>query len=146
MTRRNPARFAAALLLIVGLSALTVGAASPAPVSQDTATPTVYQRPLLTLISYATGSYGVTPGADFTLTFRVANQGGAKARNIVFSVVPGDFLPLGTGGVIAGGVIAPGADTAYTQGLIADSALADEGRRDSTDPGRLHRRLRGQLQ
>lgn len=126
MTLRTPARLSLALTLLAGLAVLSLGAGLPAPRHQDTATPTVYQRPLLTLISYSTGSYGVTPGADFTLTFRVANPGGAKARNIVFSIVPGDFLPLGTGGVISGGVIAPGADTGYTQGLIADSALAAE--------------------
>jgi hypothetical protein len=126
MTPRTPARTTLALTLLAGLAVLSLGAGLPAPPRQDTATPTVYQRPLLTLVSYSPGGYGVTPGDDFTLSFRVLNAGGVKARNIVFSIVPGDFLPLGTGGVIAGGVIAPGADTSYSQGLFADSLLASE--------------------
>lgn len=127
MTSRLPFRMALTLLLVAlfGLSAL--GASGEAPVFQTSVpTPTVFQRPLLTLISYSADS-SVAPSGDFMLTFRVANEGGAKARNIVFAFVPGDLLPIGTGGVVAGGVIAPGADTGYSQGLIAAGDLAAPG-------------------
>jgi len=125
MKERLPYRVALVLLLLAALSLLALGSAAQAPVYQTPA-PTVFERPVLTLISYSTDSFGVTPGDDFTLTFRIANQGGAKARNIVYTIVPGDFLPSGSGGVIAGGVIAPGADTAFTQGLIAGGELASK--------------------
>lgn len=124
MRDRLPFRLALALLLVALLSASALGASNAAPLLQDpTPSPTLFQRPVLTLTSYS-ASGAVTPGNDFTLTFRVANQGGAKARNIVFTIVPGDFLPSGSGGVIAGGVIAPGADTGYGQDLIAAGELA----------------------
>ena len=125
MRDRLPFRLALALLLVALFSAAALGASDAAPLLQTTPepSPTLFQRPVLTLISYST-SGSVTPGNDFTLDFRIANEGGAKARNIVYTIVPGDFLPSGSGGVIAGGVIAPGADTGYDQGLIASGELA----------------------
>src|SRR3989337_2457169 len=123
MRDRLPYRLGLALLLVALFSAAAMGASQSPPVLQTPEpSPTLFQRPVLTLISYSAGA--VTPGNEFTLDFRVANQGGAKARNIVFTVVPGDFFPSGSGGVISGGVIAPGADTGYSQGLIASGALA----------------------
>ena len=122
MKERLPYRFALALVLLAGLSLMALGSSAALP-SLQTPAPTVYQRPLLTLTSYSTDSFGVTPGDDFILTFRISNQGGAKARNIVYTIVPGDFLPSGSGGVIAGGVITPGADTGYSQNLIAGGEL-----------------------
>jgi len=123
MRDRLPYRLGLALLLVALFSAAAMGASQPPPVLQTPEpSPTLFQRPVLTLISYSAGA--VTPGNEFTLDFRVANQGGAKARNIVFTVVPGDFFPSGSGGVISGGVIAPGADTGYSQGLIASGELA----------------------
>lgn len=125
MNHRIPIR--AAFLVLLALSLISmVGATARAPALQ-TPEPTVFQRPLLTLISYSISSSGVTPGETTTLEFRVANQGGAKARNIVFTFVPGDLLPSGSGGVVSGGVIAPAADTAYSQGLYATAAIADKG-------------------
>jgi hypothetical protein len=124
MRDRLPFRLALALLLVALFSASALGASQGPPVLQTLEpSPTVFQRPVLTLTSYAS-SGAVIPGDDFTLTFRVANEGGAKARNIVYTIVPGDFLPSGSGGVISGGVIAPGADTGYSQGLIASGELA----------------------
>ena len=124
MRDRHPYRLGLALLLVALSSAAALGASQPPPALQTPEpSPTFFQRPVLTLISYS-ASGAVTPGDDFTMTFRIANQGGAKARNIVFTIVPGDFLPSGSGGVIAGGVIVPEADTGYTQGLIATGELA----------------------
>jgi uncharacterized repeat protein (TIGR01451 family) len=124
MRDRLPFRLALALLLVALFSAFALGASNAATLLQTPEpSPTLFQRPVLTLTSYS-ASGAVTPGNNFTLTFRVANQGGAKARNIVFTIVPGDFLPSGSGGVIAGGVIAPDADTGYGQDLIATGELA----------------------
>lgn len=125
MRDRLPFRLALALPLVTLFSASALGASDAAPLLQTTPdpSPTVFQRPVLTLTSYSS-SGAVIAGDDFTLTFRVANQGGAKARNIVFTIIAGDFLPSGSGGVIAGGVIAPGADTGYDQDLFASGELA----------------------
>jgi hypothetical protein len=98
----------------------SLGVSQAAPARQ---TATVEERPILTLIGYSTNKE-VTPGGKFTLSFRVANEGGSDARNIVFSFVPGDFQPSGSGGVVAGGVIAPDADTGYSQGLVGSNELA----------------------
>src|SRR3990172_5902705 len=115
MRDRLPYRLGLALLLVALFSAAAMGASQSPPVLQTPEpSPPLFPRPVLTLTSYS-ASGAVTPGNDFTMTFRVANQGGAKARNIVFTIVPGDFLPSGSGGVISGGVIAPGADTGYSQ-------------------------------
>ena len=124
MRHRLPYRLALGLLLVATLSLLALGSSATAPARQTPEpSPTVFERPLLTLISYSTNSTGVTPGEEFKLSFRVANKGGAKARNIVFTFSPGDFLPSGSGGVVAGGVISPGADTGYSQKLIASGEL-----------------------
>lgn len=122
MRHRLPFRLALALLFGALLAVSGLGATQAAPPLQ-TVEPTVFQRPVLTLIGYST-SKAVTPGGKFTLYFRVANEGGTKARNIVFTIVPGDFQPSGSGGVVSGGVIAPDADTGYEQGLIASGELA----------------------
>jgi hypothetical protein len=122
MRDRLPYRLGLALLFAALLAASGLGATQAAPALQ-TVEPTVFQRPVLTLIGYST-SKAVTPGGKFTLSFRVANEGGTKARNIVFTMVPGDFQPSGSGGVVAGGVISPGANTGYEQGLIASGELA----------------------
>jgi hypothetical protein len=122
MRHRLPFRLALALLLGTLLAVSGLGATQAAPALQ-TVEPTVFQRPVLTLIGYST-SKAVTPGGKFTLHFRVANEGGTKARNIVFTMVPGDFQPSGSGGVVSGGVISPDADTGYEQGLIASNELA----------------------
>jgi len=120
MRDRLPFRITLFLLLAGLLAAASLGASPAIPLRQ---TATLYQRPVLTLISYHTEGT-VTPGKKFELTFRVANEGDAKARNIVFTIVPGDFLPPGSGGVISGGVISPDADTGYSQDLVASGELA----------------------
>jgi hypothetical protein len=122
MRDRLPFRLGLALLLAGLIAAWSLGASQAAPALQ-TVEPTVFDRPVLTLIGYSTNKE-VTPGGKFTLSFRVANEGGSKARNIVFTFVPGDFQPSGSGGVVAGGVIAPDADTGYSQGLVASNELA----------------------
>jgi len=124
MSLRSPSRAALALLTLAVLSLAATGAAGAAPLRQTPEpTSTQFQRPVLTLTSYSVNGT-VKPGSKFTLNFRVANQGGAKARNIVFTVVPGDFLPSGSGGVISGGAISSGADTGYSQKLVASGEVA----------------------
>ncbi len=114
---------ALAVLVLAGLTLATAGA-SPAP--QATDTPTLsgsgFSRPLLVLMSYSP-SGSVTPGGSFTLQFKLGNVGDVKARNIVVNIGGGEFIPAGTGGVIAAGAIAEGADTSFTQPLVVSSAL-----------------------
>ncbi len=146
MRDRLPYRLGLALLLVALFSAAALGASQAPPVLQTPEpSPTLLPAPGADA-DRLFGRAAVTPGKEFTLDFRVANQGGAKARNIVFTVVPGDFLPSGSGGVISGGVIAPDADTGYSQGLIASGELALKIVRDAAGLRRVHRRLRHQLQ
>ena len=114
---------ALAFLVLASLTLATAGA-SPAPQSANPllATGSGFSRPLLVLMSYAP-SGSVTPGGSFTLGFRLGNVGDVKARNIVVNIGGGDFIPAGTGGVIAAGAIAEGADTSFTQPLVVSSAL-----------------------
>jgi hypothetical protein len=119
-------------LLLCGLFIGTLGGgAAAAPALQDTDTTTieppsatVFVRPLIVLESYSPGGYAVSPGQEFDLSFRLANAGQIKARNIVATFAAGDFIPRGTGGVVAAGVIAPGASTGYSQPMTASPALS----------------------
>jgi hypothetical protein len=123
---------AAGSLLLGGLFFGTLGrgtAAGPALQDTDTTTieppsATVFVRPLIVLEGYSPGGYAVSPGQEFDLSFRLANAGQIKARNIVATFAAGDFIPRGTGGVVAAGVIAPGASTGYSQPMTASPALS----------------------
>ena len=106
------------LLPVVVLIAATAAGAGASPAGQG------FSRPMLVLASYSpTG--GVKAGDTFTLEFRLANSGDVKARNIVITIGGAEFIPAGTGGVIAAGAIAPGADTPYSQPLVASSTLTE---------------------
>jgi len=114
---------AIAVLVLASLTLATAGA-SPAQQAADTPTPTAsgFSRPLIVLQSY--GPSGVVkPGGSFTLQFRLGNVGDVKARNVVVNISGGDFIPAGTGGVIAVGAIGEGADTGFSQPLVASSTL-----------------------
>jgi hypothetical protein len=141
---------AIAVLVLASLTLATAGA-SPAPQAVDTLTPTAtdtdtptptatdtptptathtptptesgFSRPLIVLMHYRP-SGTVKPGSSFTLEFRLGNVGNATARNVVINISSGDFIPAGSGGVIAAGAIAQGADTGYSQPLVASSTLA----------------------
>lgn len=114
------------LLLVVSLPLLTAGAQ---PRAQDTDTPeptetsSEFSQPIIVLSTYTVPGGAVEPGRSFDLYFRLANDGGSKARNLVITTVARDFVPKGNGGVIAGGAMSAGADTGFTQGLTARSDL-----------------------
>jgi hypothetical protein len=116
----------AAALAVLVLASLTLATAGASPALQATDTPTPigsgFSRPLIVLRSYRP-SGTVKPGGSFTLEFRLGNVGDVKARNVVVNIGGGDFIPAGTGGVIAGGAIAEGADTGFSQPLVASSTL-----------------------
>lgn len=121
-------RWAALIACVLVLAALTLATlgASPAPQATDTPTPTTsgFSRPLIVLVSYwPVGK--VSPGSTFSLEFRLGNVGAVKARNVVVTTSSGDFIPAGTGGVIAAGAIAEGADTGFSQRLMAASTLQE---------------------
>jgi hypothetical protein len=116
----------AAALAVLVLASLTLATAGASPALQATDTPTPigsgFSRPLIVLRSYRP-SGTVKPGGSFTLEFRLGNVGDVKARNVVVNIGGGDFIPAGTGGVIAAGAIAEGADTGFSQPLVASSTL-----------------------
>ncbi len=125
-------RWARRALLGVGwllLFSLPLLPARAQPAAQDTDTPeptgtsSGFSQPSLVLTSYSIPGSAVAPGQSFTLDFRLANQGGSKARNVVITTVAADLVPRGNGGVIAGGAISAGADTGYSQGLTARADL-----------------------
>lgn len=97
---------------------------SPTPTS--TAPSSAGGRPLVIVDSFSTGSYAPTPGQEFDLVLRLRNAGQAKARNVVVSFTPGDFVPRGNGGVIAAGTIATDASTPFTQRLMASPGLMEQ--------------------
>lgn len=104
---------------------------TPVPTATATATqvaatePPFSGRPIIVIEGYGV-SGGVRPGQDFTLNFRLTNAGGGKARNVMVIFATGDFIPRSNGGVVAAGTLAPGASTAYSQGLSASGALQSE--------------------
>jgi hypothetical protein len=106
----------------------------PLPVLQDPSAPTAteepaysgFPRPLVVLETYSLSSYAIRPGQDFSLQFRLRNDGQDKAKNIKVTVPPGDFIPRGNGGVLYAGTIAPNASTGYTQSMTASPGLQEE--------------------
>lgn len=105
---------------------------TPTPTEEPTATPTATStpttpapsgRPIVVFEGYG-ASGGIRPGSEFTLSFRLANAGGSKARNVMVIFAAGDFVPRSNGGVVAAGTLAPGASTSYSQPLSAGGGLA----------------------
>ncbi len=118
-------RSIAALLAVLVLASLTLATAgaSPAPQSANPlqATGSGFSRPILILKSYAPSGWGEAGRLHSRSSSGWRNVGDVKARNIVVNIGGGDFIPAGTGGVIAAGAIAEGADTSFRQPLVASS-------------------------
>lgn len=104
---------------------------TPTPTATLTPTPTTPPptatsesgRPIVVVESYSV-SGSPSPGKDFTLNFRLANTGGAKARSVVANFGAGDFVPGGNGGVVSAGTLAPGSSTGFSQQLYAGTGLS----------------------
>lgn len=107
---------------------------SPTPTATDSPTPTQTSvpptetpasgRPIVVVESYSVSGSLPSPGKEFTLSFRLANTGGSKARSVVASFGAGDFVPGGNGGVVSGGTLAPGASTGFSQSMFAGTGLS----------------------
>lgn len=82
------------------------------PSPEPTATPTnppsdePFLRPLIVVQSYKASVEDITPGKEFVLDVRLANEGKDTATNIVAVFASGDFIPRETGGVVAVGDLA----------------------------------------
>ena len=83
-----------------------------------------FSRPILVLASYSP-TEGVKPGDTFTLQFRLANTARSRRATSSSPSAAGDFIPAGTGGVIAAGAIAAGASTGYEQPMAASTDLTE---------------------
>lgn len=84
---------------------------TPEPTSTATDVPTavgVFLRPLIVVRSYSADTSDITPGKEFTLEVRLANEGKETAYNIIAIFASGDFTPRETGGVIAVNDLVPG--------------------------------------
>lgn len=114
-------RSLAFVLLALSLSAMLSLGSAPSRPALQTVVPG--QRPIVVLVSYSSSKDSPTPGTDFTLNFRLGNTGEAKARNIVVTFTPGDFLPRRTGGVVVDTAIAAGADTGYEQPMTVSPEM-----------------------
>ncbi len=80
-------------------------------------------RPIVVVDWYRTEPTNVSPGADFTLTLRLANQGQIRATNLIAVFTPGELVPLETGGVLAHGELQPGDSHKFVQPVHANSSL-----------------------
>ena len=76
-------------------------------------------RPVLVVKSYSAGGEPVVAGKGYNLVVRLNNSGAAFAKNVVAVFTPGDFIPTGTGGVLAAGEIDPGGTQKFTQPVTA---------------------------
>jgi hypothetical protein len=79
--------------------------------------PSSFERPLVVIGSYSASLDTISPGDQFDLSVKLVNKGQGIANNVVAFFTPADLIPLGTGGVIAVGEIAPGNHGHLTQTL-----------------------------
>jgi len=79
-----------------------------APTATYTQAPVTFERPLVVVQSYRTDPEAATPGGNLDIYVTVYNAGQRSARNILISFMPGNLLPLSTGGIIAIGEITAG--------------------------------------
>jgi hypothetical protein len=91
---------------------------SPTATSGPTTEP-LGERPVLVVKSYSAGGEPVVAGKGYSLVIRMQNVGGRFAKNVVVVFTPGDFIPTGTGGVLATGEIDPGGTQKFTQPVTA---------------------------
>jgi hypothetical protein len=96
--------------------ALTV--VSPTATSAPTTEP-LGERPILVVKSYSAGSEPVVAGKGYNLVVKLQNSGARFAKNVVAVFTPGDFIPTGTGGVLAADEIDPGGTQKFTQPVTA---------------------------
>ncbi len=78
------------------------------PTPSNTPPTTGFERPLLAVDSYSASEDVIRPGDQFDLSIKVANKGQGIANNVVAVFTPGELIPLGTGGMVTVGEIAPG--------------------------------------
>jgi hypothetical protein len=95
---------------------------APPPANTDqpptnTPPPNSFERPLVVIGSYSASLDTISPGDQFDLSVKLVNKGQGIANNVVAFFTPADLIPLGTGGVIAVGEIAPGNHGHLTQAL-----------------------------
>ncbi len=131
---RSAFRLAVSLLILtaglltvprhVALAQAETPTPTPTPTITPTGEPPVSGRPLVVFQSYSTSPSTVRPGSDFEIGFRLANAGEVKARNIVVIFTGEGVLPRVNGGVLAAGVLAPGASTNYRQPMSASGGLS----------------------
>ena len=83
----------------------TAGANQEDPTTTPTPSPTVefFVRPLVVIQTYNANVSDITPGKEFILEIKLANEGQGEATNVVATFTSGDFLPRETGGVLAVG-------------------------------------------
>ena len=91
------------------------------PVPTDTPEP--FGRPLVVVDSYKGSGKAISSGKTFNVTINLSNHGAVQASNVVITFTSGDFIPRGTGGVQAVGVLNAGQSAGISQQLTATDAV-----------------------
>jgi len=80
-------------------------------------------EPLVVVDSYNAGGNPIVPGREFTLAIKFVNVGAGDAQNMVVGFEGTDFLPRGTGGIIAVPFLGSGKKVTVSQVMLANEAL-----------------------
>ena len=73
--------------------------------------------------SYKGSGKAISSGKTFNVTINLSNHGAVQASNVVITFTSGDFIPRGTGGVQAVGVLNAGQSAGISQQLTATDAV-----------------------
>ncbi len=120
-------------LFTAGLLLRPAPASASGPFLQTTELPTstpetggggsVLERPILVVQSYSSGEDTIEPWGEYTLHVKVYNAGKGNATNIMATFVPGDLIPLSTGGVVAVNDLGPTKRATVSQPVSAGDAV-----------------------
>jgi hypothetical protein len=100
-------------------------AQTPVPTHTQQVPADSFYRPIIVIDSYSTNKDPLVPGENFNLTLKLYNQGRSIATNVIAIFTVGDFIPQGTGGVVAVREIDPGETKKIEQPMASSfSALA----------------------
>jgi len=99
---------------------------TPAPTAAPTATvtPTMFARPLVTVLAYGASSTVIYPGQDIDFDITVQNTGQNTARDVTIAFTGNDLIPRDTGGLRSLGDITAGSTAHFIQPLRVASNLS----------------------
>jgi hypothetical protein len=93
----------------------------PTATTEPTVKPTSFGRPQMVIKTYKSDRTPLA-GQDFELSIQLYNAGQHYASNIQVTFTSGELIPLGTGGVVVVGEVAPGNHYVVKQSMRASSS------------------------